>query len=95
MAACQSVKGCHRVAETSVPAFMGVVQLCGPCARERAADGPSRPSHVGVGSYVAVRSNGHVGVVDHVTSGGWYVVACWIKGKMIVHYRARGGISPV
>lgn len=95
MATCQSVKGCHRVAEGTVPTFMGVVQLCGPCAAERAADSPSRPSHVGVGSYVTVRSNGRTGVVDHVTPSGWYAVACWVRDHTVVHYRARGGISPV
>lgn len=74
---------------------MGTVQLCTSCAAERAAMAPSRPVKVRAGSYVVVRSNGHTGLVDHVTSGGWYAVQCWVRDRMVVYYRARGGISPV
>lgn len=90
---CENVRGCPNVSVTAVPAFMGVVRLCGPCVAERAAQTPSRPRRVVPGSYVRIHRG--VGVVNRVTPDGWYVVERVVRGAIRTCMVDRGKIRPV
>ena len=90
---CENVTPCPRAATTTVPAFMGVVRLCGPCAAERTCNDPSRPRRVMAGDYVRVHRS--VGRVDRITPDGWYAVECVVRGRAKVRMVSRGMLRPV